>query len=91
MLHIHCGRLCFHSPDLRDNWLPLRHVPVTSPFGLATFLFILSNMNHTTFTKDVAILSDLRTFTVSGLVAAAAVGKIIVSGNIVTITSSHRL
>lgn len=88
MLHIHCGRLCFHSPDLPDNWLPLRHVAVTSPFGLATLLFILSNMNHTTFTKDVAILSDLPTFTVSGLAAA---GKIIVSGNIVTITSSYRL
>jgi len=51
-------------------------------------MFILSNKNHTIFTMDVAILSDLPTFTVSGLAAA---GKIIVSGNIVTITTSHRL
>jgi len=52
------------------------------------FVFILSNKKHTTFTMDVAILSDLPTFTVSGLAAA---GKMIVFGNIVTITSSHGL
>jgi len=52
------------------------------------FVFILSNKNHTTFTMDVAILSDLPTFKVSGF---ATVSKIIVFGNTVTITSIHRL
>lgn len=89
MLHIHCGRVCFHSTDLPTKKASPKISGCCFTFWTSEIhVYILSNKNHTTFTVDVAILSDLPTFTVSGL---ATVGKVIVVGNTVTVTSSHRL